>query len=101
MTDDNILKLPDVNESNRRHDQQHGDPYQYNQTRTRCGWNTATMSRKGKLTDKTIQKYQEQGFYSAEYKAARRELAEKRSKKRVVRDGNFDIVDGRMIYRPA
>lgn len=55
----------------------------------------------GRLTDKKIAKYQREGYYSPEFKAARREIMKNREFKRRMRQGNFDEVeDGRLIYRP-
>jgi len=93
------LGLPDVKAANARHDAEHGDPYRFQETRVRCGWNEAGFARGEKLTDKQVEKYEAAGYYSADLKAARRELADKRAKKRAERDGNFDAVDGRLVYR--
>lgn len=101
MTDPTeILALPDIAASNARHDREHGDFRDFNETRVPCAWNPARLSRRAKLTDKKIEQYQEQGYYSADFREARRQLWEKKAAKRIKRDGNFDIVDGRMIYRP-
>lgn len=54
-----------------------------------------------RLTDAKIAKYEREGFYSQEYREARKKMAEKKHQKRVVRQGNFDVGEnGRMIYRP-
>lgn len=53
----------------------------------------------GKLTDKKIQKYQDQGWYSQEQKQARMERAVKSSKR--YRQGNFILSDdGVLVYCP-
>ena len=65
--------------------------------RIRSSWNIVRMIMRGPLTDKRIEHYQQRGFYSAEYKAARRELMAKRAAKR---DGNWVERDGRWIYSP-
>ena len=54
---------------------------------------------RGPLTDKQIAKYQEKGYYSAAFKQARREAAERKRKTRRV--GSFVEVEGRMIYSPV
>lgn len=50
----------------------------------------------GPLTDKKIEKYMEQGWYSEDFRQARRE----RMNKKKNRQGNFVERDGRMIYAP-
>lgn len=94
-----LITPESIEAANRRHDLQHGDPQQFNQSRTRSGWNTDQMSIKGELTDRAIKRYSEAGYYSDELKKAR-ELyqAKKRGNRR--REGNFDIVEGRLVYRP-
>ena len=90
----------DVPAANRRHDAEHGDPFLYQAARVRPGWTDAMFLRGEKLTDRKISRYEERGFYSGEVRDARRELAKKRAAKRSERDGHFDVVGGRMIYRP-
>ncbi len=93
--------LPDVAASNDRHDAQHGDPYDFNENRVPSGWNEAKLMRLAPLTDRKIDRYEKLGYYSPEYRAARRELQERKAAKRANRQGNFDIAsDGRLIYRP-
>jgi len=50
----------------------------------------------GPLTDKKIDKYREQGWYSEEFRQARRERMQGKSK----RSGSFVERDGRLIYSP-
>lgn len=68
----------------------------------RSGWNESLMILKGPLTDRKIQKYQKEGWYSPEMKQKRRERQEKKAARRARREGNF-IVDkmGSAIYSPA
>lgn len=68
-----------------------------NHGRIKSGWNESLFLFKGKLTDKAIAKYQAQGYYDQDLKDARAKL---RKMRKARRDGNFDMVDGRMIYRP-
>lgn len=98
MTTDPEFSIPDVPASNLRHDQEHGNPYAM--SRIRCAWLESHMMRRGKLTDRKIAQYEREGFYSVEYKAARKELQERKAKKRSNRDGNFVLEGGRMIYDP-
>lgn len=73
-----------------------------NPPRIRSSWNTDRMLFKGLLTDRKIKKYQEKGWYSAEFREARRKLMEKkRIENHVRRVGNFFESDGRLIYSPA
>lgn len=51
------------------------------------------------LTDKRIAHYEARGYYSAEFREARRQHMAKKSKVR--RAGNFmTLEDGRMVYSP-
>lgn len=58
----------------------------------------------GPLTDQKIAKYQKRGYYTAEFRAARKELMVKKAAKRKQwheRNDNFRIADdGRLIYSP-
>jgi len=65
----------------------------------RSAWNIGAMLRRGKLTDRKIAQYEKLGYYSAEFRQARRDLQERKRKRR--REGSFDVTDdGRMIYNP-
>lgn len=101
MSDDSSFQLPDVAGSNARHDREHGDYRDYNDTRIRSAWNEARLMRRRPLTDKQIRKYEALGYYSSEFRDARRALQDRKSASRARREGNFDLVDGRMIYNPA
>lgn len=64
----------------------------------RSGWNISTMLRRGPLTDKKIEKYRKLGYYSNEFRQARKDLMKRKQEKR---EGNFRVEkDGRMIYDP-
>lgn len=57
----------------------------------------------GLLTDRKIEHYRRNGFYSEDFRGARRDIWAKRKKKRdayETRDGNFIKTDGRLIYNP-
>jgi hypothetical protein len=67
----------------------------------RPSWNTSAWLIRGPLTDRKIKKYEQQGWYSAEFKKARREKMEKkRIENHVRRVSNFFETDGRLIYSP-
>ena len=66
----------------------------------RPSWNVAALLRGKKLTDKRIRHYRELGYYDPAFQQARREFWEKKQARRTMRDGNFDKVDGRLIFRP-
>ncbi len=101
MTEPTTFALPDVAASNDRHDHEHGDPYDFNENRVPSGWNEARLMRRAPLTDRKIARYEKLGYYSPEYRAARRELQERKAFKRHMRQGNFDVAEGgRLIYRP-
>lgn len=100
MSDPLDTAPPDIAAANARHDAEHGDPFRYNKARTRCGWNESMLTRGRKLTDRQISKWRKAGYYDAEFSAARRELWAKRAQKRVKREGNFEMVGDRVIYRP-
>lgn len=62
----------------------------------RSGW-TVNVFYKGQLTDKKIARYQRLGYYSAEFRAARKEYQDNKRK----RKGNFVQGEGgRLIYSP-
>lgn len=66
-------------------------------------WNPQKILMRGRLTDKKIQSYESRGFYAADFRAARREMWDRRKVKReeaAKRSGNFLEVDGRLIYNP-
>jgi hypothetical protein len=63
----------------------------------RSSWNPDHMLVLGPLTDRKIEKYAQRGWYSAEFRQARRERWQRKGK----RDGNFVERDGRMIYSPV
>jgi len=52
---------------------------------------------RGKLTDRKIEQYIKEGYYTAEFKEERKKLMDR---KRARRQGNFNLVDDRMIYNP-
>lgn len=70
----------------------------------RSGWNESLMILKGPLTDRKIGQYQRQGFYSQEFRQARRDRQAKKAEKRnrgLRREGSFLVgTDGRQIYSP-
>ena len=75
--------------------------FHYSGGRIRPSWNEAQLMRKGKLTDKRIEYYRKRGYYSAEYRQARKKKQELKSfRKNMERQGNFIVDDGRMIYSP-
>lgn len=61
-------------------------------------WRSSKLMGAGELTDRKIEKYRELGFYSEEYRTARRE----RMKRKSTRVGNFiKSNDGKLIYCPT
>lgn len=95
---DPVTDLNHLSRANRRHDMEHGDPG--DATKLKSTWNEAKLIRKGYLTDRKIRRYEKLGYYSDEYRKARRERMEKK-KKKTRREGNWEITDdGRMIYKP-
>ena len=94
MTED--LAIPNVAKANFEHDRAHPTNWQP----IRAGFRSDVLIRRGKLTDQKIARYEKLGYYSADFRQARRELWNRRAAKR--RSGNFDLTDdGRMIYRPS
>ena len=91
----------DIRLANARHDREHGNPHQW--ARVRSGWNEGMLLRGAVLDDKAVAKYAAAGYYSAGYREARRELQERKKQQRekaAARSGNFETVNGRLIYRP-
>jgi hypothetical protein len=67
----------------------------------RSSWNTVRMLMRGPLTDRKIEQYEKRGYYSAEFREARREMWQRQQAKRMRRDGNFLLrEDGSRIYAP-
>ena len=86
-----LEQLPD----NARFDREHDRTFAF--SRIHCAFRPDQLIRKGKLTDKKIAKYEASGYYSDDFRQARKQLWQKKSQRR----GNFDLTDdGRMIYRP-
>lgn len=75
--------------------------FKFDQPRLRSSWSTSIGLFKGPLTDRKIAKYQAQGYYSAELKAARRDFAAKKAARQSSRDGSFIKIEGRLIYNPS
>jgi len=94
VTDD--FPIPDIEQSNARFDHEHGDGF----VPVRSAWRESLFMRRGKLTDKKIARYERLGFYSAEYRTARKALMDRKARQRTARVGNFDLVGDRMIYNP-
>lgn len=90
--------VPDIALSNAGHDREHGNPCDL--APIRSAWMELVLMRRGKLTNRKIAQYERKGFYSPEYRLARKELMERKKKKRLDRTGNFDLVEGRLIYNP-
>lgn len=68
--------------------------------RLRSGWNPSAMLIRGKLTDKQIDRYIKAGYYSSDYRKARKEYWKKKAERRR-RFGNFEQAeDGRLVYNP-
>ena len=74
--------------------------YSPSDTPIRSGWNVAAFLRGKPLTDKRIAFYHQHGYYSPAFQAARREFWASQAARRAAREGNFDKVDGRLIFRP-
>ena len=65
----------------------------------KSSWNESRLVMRGPLTDKKIEQYKKQGWYSAELKRKRRELIEQKNAMR--REGNWLVTnDGRSVYSP-
>lgn len=63
-------------------------------------WNVSRLIVKGELTDRKIKQYQKRGWYSQEFKDARKEFLAKKANRRAKRDGSFLSEGGRLIYSP-
>lgn len=71
--------------------------------RIRPSWLETRLIVRKPLTDAQIAKYQRQGYYSTAFREARRERMRRKLATRLKygRDGNFVLVDGRMVYSPV
>lgn len=86
-----------IQEANERHDREHPN-FDWS-SQIKSAWNETRLSRRKPLTDKKIQKYIEQGYYSAEYRKARKELQVRKAKAKRV--GNFiESEPGKFVYAP-
>ena len=75
------------------------DDFRAPQARMRSSWSETKLVMRGPLTDRKIAQYEKRGWYSAEFKAARRERMMQRQS--VKRDGNWlRMEDGRTVYSP-
>lgn len=71
--------------------------------RIRPSWNTEAMLIKGTLTDRKIEDYRRRGFYTSEYRTARKKLMDQKTLRNNMNraSGNFfEAEDGRLIYNP-
>lgn len=77
------------------------EPFQFDRrSPVKPSWNTTNMLVRGKLTDRKIAEYEKRGWYSQEFREARRELMAKKTAKTLKREGSF-LKDGdRLIYSP-
>lgn len=71
----------------------------------KSGWNPSRMLMRGPLTDKKIEAYRKQGWYTGAFREARKEMMDRKAAKRRAyqerRDGNFIVgSDGRLIFSP-
>lgn len=85
-------------EANARHDAV--VPPELHHIRLRSKWFDTVVGKL--LSDKRIRKYERMGFYTAEFKRQRKEVAARRqARNRSAREGNFvKADDGRLIYSP-
>lgn len=86
--------------ANARHDREHGGSKEFAQSRIRSSWNEGRLVGRGPLTDKKIARYAKAGWFSLEFRQARRDFQARKQARRAKREGNFDVIDGRFIYRP-
>lgn len=94
MTD--TFSLPDIPSANAKHDQEHGSPYEFQLGKVGSAWKSDAMSRRGLLTDRKIAKYAQMGYYTEEFREARK----KHNEKKRIRIGSFVKEGDRLIYSP-
>lgn len=99
MHDDPLIDPHELAEANARCDAEMAEQGRRVTDRIKCAWKQPTSN--GPLTDRKIERYREQGYYSAEFREARRQHWESKAKKQRKRDGNFTIDGGRLIYTPS
>lgn len=66
----------------------------------RSPWRPESLVRRGMLTDKKLAAYLKAGWFSEEFRQARKDLVAKRSGKVPKRVGSFFERGGRLIYSP-
>lgn len=97
--DEDPLMMPgELAAANARHDAANHDVTMLPHARLPTSWNMVRMTVRGELTDRKIAKYEKAGFYSADFRAARKAMMEKKKARK--RHGNFVQVDDRWIYSP-
>lgn len=74
--------------------------FEFERVRIPSGWNESRLAMRGRLTDRKIGEYRKRGWYSEDFKAARRDMMARKEAKRAKREGNFLNDGGRLIYSP-
>lgn len=74
--------------------------FYFDRPRLGSTWNVGKLVRGAKLTDKRISFYAKRGWYSAEFRNARRELMRGKQARQSKREGSFLNDGGRLIYSP-
>ncbi len=94
--DDPYVDPGQLSKANLRHDEELARMGITAQAHVRSGRNRSLMIVRGPLTDRQIANYDRLGFYSPEFKAARKALQAKKTHP----GSNFSERDGRLIYSP-
>lgn len=76
-----FISEQDIADANRRHDQLHDPPLQFEVARLHSSWNPAKLVRRGPLTDKKIAKYERESWHDEDFKQARLERMNKKAKR--------------------
>jgi hypothetical protein len=106
--DDPFIPLNELNDSNARHDEELRQMHIATEGRLSSSWNPSKLALRGPLTDRKIEKYKKAGFYTLEYREARKKAMAKKAfaynanqaTKTFERKGNFTEIGGRLIYTP-
>jgi hypothetical protein len=103
--DDPFIPAEELSAANAQHDEGLRAMHIATDGRINSSWNSSKLALRGMLTDRKIAKYKAAGFYTAEYREARKKAMAKKAfaynaAKTFERKGNFTEIAGRLIYTP-
>lgn len=79
----------------------HKNDFRALNSHVKSGWRESALIMRGPLTDRKIEQYRKEGWYSENHRNNRREFQAKQRENAKFRDGNFLRDGDRMIYSPG